>query len=49
MHLLLSSYLKGSELVRSAVPGPVLINPYPEYFLTQSIFFSMRLGVSHYQ
>lgn len=51
MHLLLSNYLKGSELVRSAVLSPVLINPYAEHFLTQSIFFSMRLGesVSHYK
>lgn len=50
MHLLLSNCLKGSELMKTAVRGPALINSYAEYSLTQSIYFSLRLGasVSHY-
>lgn len=43
MHLLLSNYLKGSELTKTAVLGPALVNPYAEYSLTQSISFSLSL------
>lgn len=31
MHLLLSNYLKGSELMKTAILGPALLNLYAEY------------------